>query len=202
MKRLIVTITILMLIPSITNARVWSDYYVHYTSHAFSYNNPGLDSGLRYSPYAFSPKNPSGLAPVNARWSFHLQRLIVDTGYRSWYGFHPRAYYHRDAVINLVEYDVHPYHAVYYKQVRLVCGAPSGVTTEQPSWEEMKREAEQQRKVRQALQRQLRKEADERKERRAKDGRWTIFDFLKDKEIPCQMDGISIEGVHLQLGSS
>jgi len=75
MKRISVfTVTVLMLSPNITNAityRTPSYLRTRYSPYAFSSKNPsGLIRGeLEYSPYAFGHENPSGLVPYYFRYS-------------------------------------------------------------------------------------------------------------------------------------
>ena len=68
------TIAVLMLLPSLTSARYYrvpGRFRVRYSPYAFSYKHPsGLISGeLEYCPYAFSYKNPSGLVPYYLHYS-------------------------------------------------------------------------------------------------------------------------------------
>jgi hypothetical protein len=75
MKRISVfTVTVLMLSPSITNAityRIPRYFRIRYSPYAFSSKNPSglISSELKYSSYALSRKNPSGLIPRYLRYS-------------------------------------------------------------------------------------------------------------------------------------
>jgi len=75
MKRISVfTVTVLMLSPSITNAityRTPGYFHIRYSPYAFSSKNPSglISSELKYSSYALSRKNPSGLVPRYLRYS-------------------------------------------------------------------------------------------------------------------------------------
>jgi len=75
MKRISVfTVIVLMLSPSITNAityRIPSYFHIRYSPYAFSSKNPSglISSELKYSSYALSHKNPSGLVPRYLHYS-------------------------------------------------------------------------------------------------------------------------------------
>jgi len=115
------TIIVLMLLPSISNARlryygVSSRFRTRYSPYAFSHKHPtGLISGeLQYSPYAFS-SHSSGLIPYWFRYSpyafshKHPSGLISDYGsyFYSPYGYYPYAQSYRYS--GLVDCDTHHY---------------------------------------------------------------------------------------------
>jgi hypothetical protein len=68
------TVLMLTIVPSLTQARYYNSTSVRYRTrwspYAFGHKRTGLISGyVRYTPYAFNHKNPSGLVPYNINYN-------------------------------------------------------------------------------------------------------------------------------------
>ena len=128
MKRISVsTMAVLILLPGITSARSYRAavrWRIRYSPYAFSHKNPsGLVCGvLRYSPYAFSKKNPTGLVPYYLRYSpYAFSRgnpfgLVPD-----YYRYSPYAFSHKNPsglISDYCWYYYLPYHYYSYAYSR------------------------------------------------------------------------------------
>jgi hypothetical protein len=121
MKRISVsTMAVLMLLSGITSAHSYHSAFrwrIRYSPYAFSHKNPsGLVCGvLRYSPYAFSEKNPTGLAPYYLRYSPYAFSCSNPSGLvPDYYRYSPYAFSHKNPSGLISDYCWSYYWPYYY----------------------------------------------------------------------------------------
>lgn len=185
MKRISVTIILLALLPSVTNAyyysRVSLRYRTRYSPYSFSYKYPsGLISGdLGYSPYAFSYRH-SGL---------------ID----HWVRYSPYAFSHKYPSGLISDYWSGPYYLNYafsYGQFGAVdCDTRSGehVTSDEPAdllYYQMRRQYEENLKARDARLSRLSSDRQEVNATTESNGGEIIRQYLTSKNLDFQMNRV------------
>jgi len=184
MKRIsVLTIAILMVVPAVTKARSYVSvhYRVRWSPYAFSYKHPsGLVSGdVYYSPYAFGYAH-SGLVPGNIRYSpyafsYNYSGLVADP-WSSVYCYLPNRYF---------PYASHPHSC--RPPVVVDCGArhSSYAFTNQDSIsaDVMKNSYENKLQARRAIIGKLKQDRRKINMLRGKDGKEIICSYLKSKNI-------------------